>query len=301
MAGICDSGYRRALRCATESLCVVGVAFCCGGGQLWAQHKPVTVILEDVPTPTLHVYQNILQASVLVLQPNRDRIGKPIDAERFSVSLDAGPWFRAAHVRREGDDPISLSILLDVSGDGGLMMPKMAEAIAALAPESLRPQDRVSVYVLDCSLIKAASDVPPDLATLKRSVKMVLSSWTARNSNKHAKGGVESDCKQPDYLWDAVAELTDVSQELPGRRVILLVSGGEDKGSAHTWNQVRADAQEADVAIFGLKYAPDLTSGNGTITDSSMNAPKRAPFLSPMRLSLMWCWIRKTRSLTFVN
>jgi hypothetical protein len=220
------------------------------------------------PAPTLHVYENLLQASVLVLQSNRDRIGKPIDAERFSVSLDAGPWFRASHVRREGDDPISLSILLDVSGDGGLLMPKMAESIGALAPKSLGPQDRISVYALDCSLIRAASDAPADTAGLKRAVDEGLSSWTARNSKKHAKGGAESDCKRPEYLWGALADLTDGLHKLAGRRVILVVSSGEDKGSAHTWNQVRAEAQEAGVAIFGLKYTSDPVAGSGTVAET---------------------------------
>jgi hypothetical protein len=104
-----------------------------------------------------------LQVPVLVLRPNGDRIKTPISNPRFSVSLDSGPWFPATHVRPEGDDPITLSILLDTSGDGGLLMPKMAEAIASLAPESLRSQDHVSVYALDCSLISGPSDVPAQI------------------------------------------------------------------------------------------------------------------------------------------
>ena len=223
---------------------------------------------QDAPTPTLHVYENLLQVPVLVLWSNRDRIQEPIMASRFSVSLDSGPWFRTTRVRREGDDPISLSILLDVSGDGGLLMPKMAEAIAALAPESLQPQDRVSVYALDCSLVRATSDVPADSARLKRSVDGVLYAWTARNSEKHAKGWTGSDCKQTEHLWDALAELTEGLHQLPGRRVILVVSDGVDKGSAHKWNQVRAEAQEASVAIFGLTYSPDVVVTNSTYTEN---------------------------------
>jgi hypothetical protein len=134
----------------------------------------------------------------------------------------------------------------------------MATAIAALAPESLQPQDHVSVYALDCSLIRGLSDVPADSAALKRSVDGVLFSWTARNNKKHAKEWPGSDCKQTEHLWDALAELTDALHKLPGRRVILVVSDGMDKGSAHTWNQVRVMAQDGGVAIFGMTYATDL-------------------------------------------
>ncbi|HZY61329.1 MAG TPA: hypothetical protein VFE38_02320 [Edaphobacter sp.] len=135
-------------------LCIVWVAICLSAAALTAQDKSAPV----AAMPTLHVYESLLQVPVLVLRPNGDRIKTPILNARFSVSLDSGPWFRATHVRQEGDDPITLSILLDTNGDGGLLMSKMAEAIAGLSPKSLGPQDHVSVYALGCSLISGASD-----------------------------------------------------------------------------------------------------------------------------------------------
>ncbi len=97
---------------------------------------------QNEPIHTLHVYTNLMQIPTLVLGPNRERLEKPIAESRFSVSIDNGPWFRATHVRREGDDPISLSILLDVSGDSSALMPKIADAISGLAPLSLQARDR---------------------------------------------------------------------------------------------------------------------------------------------------------------
>jgi hypothetical protein len=273
MVGLGSSGDGRRVSGAREWLCVAGLAVCWSGAVLGAQDRASAGVPNDAQgVRTLHVYENLLQVPVLVLRPDRDRIQKPIDADRFSVSLDAGPWFRATHVRREGDDPISLSILLDVTGDGGLLMPKMAEAIAKLAPESLQPPDRVSVYALDCTLISGAKDVPADSAGLKRAVDESLLSWTARKGRKHTKGGAESDCKEPEYLWDALAELTDGLHKLPGRRVILVMSAGEDMGSELTWNQVRAKAQVAGVAIFGLKYIPNPTVVTSTATNNQFGA-----------------------------
>ena len=90
-----------------------------------------------------------VQIPTLVLGPNRERLEKSIAENRFSVSIDNGPWFRATHVRREGDDPISLSILLDVSGGSSALMPKIADAISGLAHFPCR-SERVSIYVSDC-------------------------------------------------------------------------------------------------------------------------------------------------------
>jgi len=257
---------------ATRCLCITGLAICLSGAALRAQDKSTSAAaetLQNVSMPTLHVYVDLLQVPVLVLRSNGDRITKPISETRFSVSLDSGPWFRATHVRPEGDDPITLSILLDMSADRGLPMSKMAEAIAGLAPKSLGLQDHVSVYALDCSLISGASDFPADSAALKQAVDRV---WTERNSKKHLHGEVESDCKQKEHLWDALTKLTESLHKLPGRRVILVLSDGKDTDSAHTWNQVVEEAQGASVTIFGLKYSRDRVGTDATYSENPLQS-----------------------------
>src|ERR1700690_3084897 len=62
--------------------------------------------------PTLHVYTNLVQVPTLVLNRN-GRPPAPIAEDRFFVSVDGGPKFRVTHARLEGDDPISLAIVLD--------------------------------------------------------------------------------------------------------------------------------------------------------------------------------------------
>ena len=256
---------------ATRWLCLAGFALCLSGAASTAQDRSTSATAEmvtDGSPPTLHVYRSLLQVPVLVLRPNGDRLKTPISDTRFSVSLDSGPWFPATHVRPEGDDSIMLSILLDVRGDGGLLMPKMAEAIAGLVPESLRSQDHVSMYALNCTLISGASDFPADSAALKQAVDGVLSSWSERNRKKQVRRAVR-DCTKKEHLWDALAMLTESMRQLPGRRVILVVSDGNDDGSAHTLHQVIEEAQGASVAIFGLRHSPDTTT---TATENPLNS-----------------------------
>ena len=94
---------------------------------LMAQNEAVT---------TLHAYANLVQIPVLVLSTSRQPL-VPIAANRFGISIDDGPLFRATHVRLEGDDPISLSILLDVHGTDRDLLKKIDDAIAGLTPVSL--------------------------------------------------------------------------------------------------------------------------------------------------------------------
>jgi hypothetical protein len=217
------------------------------GMALLAQDKPQAL---DSGVPTLHVYTNLIQVPTLVLTRTDDRSSKPIVESRFSVSIDSGPWFRATHVRQEGDDPISLSILLDVNGETAGLLPKMGDALGRLAPLSLHARDRVSVYSLDCSLLRSLNDVPADSALLKRGVAAVLEPLMLRKSDKQEKS-----CDLKGRLWDGLAQVAVALSDLPGRRVILVVTDGHDTGSKHMWNEVREFAQAEGIAVFALRFA----------------------------------------------
>jgi hypothetical protein len=208
---------------------------------------------QDGATTTLHVYADTIQIPVLVLGADRQPTA-PVAPGRFKVSLDDGPKFRATHVRLEGDDPISLAILLDVSGKETDLIPKIDEAIASLAPLSLTSRDHVAIYALECKLIRSLNDAPAGQAELKRGVNAVLGSWTNRGSAKRVSG-----CQNPVRLWDALTFLTYSLSSLPGRRVVLAVTNGNDKGSKHSWNELRTYAQAMGVTIFGLSYVPEET------------------------------------------
>jgi hypothetical protein len=212
---------------------------------------------QEFPTHTLHVYANLIQIPTLVLGPYGQQLRKPIPEKNFSISIDGGPWFRATHVRLEGDDPISLSILLDLDGDTSTLMPKMNEVVAKLSPLFLHSQDHVSVYALECSLIRSLDDVPAESVSLKLAVDRALASWQFRQQNRH-----EPRCQQSIHLRDALTLLVNRLRELPGRRVILVVSDGEDHGSQRSWNTVRLFAQSNGVAIFGMTYIPQYSVGD---------------------------------------
>jgi hypothetical protein len=205
----------------------------------------------DGGVPTLHVYTNLVQVPTLVLTMNQDLIDKPIAENRFSVSIDSGRWFRATHVRREGDDPVSLSILLDVSGDAAGLMPKMEDALGKLVPSSLHWRDRVSVYALDCTLRRSLDDAPANNVLLRTAVGAALEPWKQHKRNKPGKG-----CELKGHLWDGLGAVAVALSERPGRRVILVVTDGRDTGSRNSWDAVRYFAQTKGIAIFALNFTP---------------------------------------------
>jgi hypothetical protein len=243
------------------------IAFCAWAWWLWIAGS-FAARAQDADVLTLHVYTNTIQIPVLVLGTDQRKLA-PFAPDRFRVSFDGGPPFRASHVRLEGDDPISLAILLDMSGSELELSAKLENAITELAPLSLGTKDHVSIYGLDCEFSQYASDVPADEGHLKTAVHEALQSAGDRQA-KH-----DSKCKSQVQLWDALAFVTNQLSGLPGRRVILAVSDGRDKGSTHKWNEVRVFAQASAVAIFGMTYVPWLPAGSPGV-GNAMEDPFRS-------------------------
>jgi hypothetical protein len=225
----------------------VGVCVALGlGGAAAAQE-------DEGKVPTLHAYTNLVQVPTLVLDQDRKPI-MPIAEGRFLISLDGGPKFRVTHARLEGDDAITLAILLDVSQPFPNLMRGIDEAIAGLAPDSLHAKDHVSVYSLDCKLVRTAGDVPVDAAMLKDAVGRALEAWRTHGQDRHSRS-----CKVSWNLWDAMGHVTQGLKGQPGRRVMLVVTDGVDRGSRSSWDALRDYAQENGVAIFGLVQPGDLS------------------------------------------
>ena len=199
---------------------------------------------ETVPYK-LHVYTDLVQIPTLVLSPSLKTLPL-IDAQKFSISLDAGPLFRPTHVRLEGDDPISLAILLDLSIDRKALPPTLSKDIANLVPGSLHPKDHVSIYALDCNLVRSADDIPANAVEIEHSIDAVLQSPATYGKKAH------STCQDSVQLWGALGEITYQLSSLPGHHVILAISRGYDGGGGFKWVDLKHFATGESVAIFGL-------------------------------------------------
>jgi hypothetical protein len=106
-----------------------------GTGCGWAQQA---LPKNDTPTTTLHVYTNLAQVPTLVLTKRHEEM-TPVPPAQFRRSLDSGPAVPPTHERVEGDDPISMAILIDTMVPKSELLPQVQEAVTGLARGSLGP------------------------------------------------------------------------------------------------------------------------------------------------------------------
>jgi hypothetical protein len=209
----------------------------------------------EAANTTIHVYSNLLQLPVLILGPQRQTVSS-IAPERFRVEIQNGPVIVPRHVRMEGDDPITLAILLDNAVHNELLE-KLPEHLAELVPKSLHPNDRVAIYITDgCRLRRITPLVAAESAVLKE---------RAENALKFTPfHGDRSECNGPRHLWDAMAYVDSTLVNEPGRRVLLAITNGDDSGSTNPPARLHEYATQSGVAMFAIAqplFIAPLSSG----------------------------------------
>ena len=199
---------------------------------------------DPASVPTLHVYTNLIQIPVLVLR--NDFTSFPLLApSRFSISIDNAPVSKPTHVRLESEYPIQLALVFDTIAPVDDILRATATAAAHLPGASLTPRDHLSVYTLGCTTIsRFAYNLPADPEALTRVMGHVTDVQSRKRPN----------CKGAKPLWDALAVVASNLYQLPGRRVILVVTNGFNSGSTRTSEALEEYAQGAGVAIFA--FAP---------------------------------------------
>ena len=239
---------------------------------------------EEKPAFTLKAYESLMQIPALVLDSSMRPAKHRVDPGRFLVSLDSGKKFSPTNVRVEGDDPLELAIVLDVSGS----QKQLVESLAGVATEfvsALEPQDHITVYALDCGHLLKSERILPGPKAVQQAIEAVL------RSPRVAKRLNEEPCQNRILLWNAMLSVVKDLHESPARRSMLVVSDGVDFGSRITWSQLHSVAGVQGVALFGMNdlkekaQSPDevpdrfyalCTSTGGLVLHASSLTPGRA-------------------------
>lgn len=96
---------------------------------------------------------------------------------------------KASHfVRKEGSDPISLVVLMDLRDRVYVWPVELKDALAAVASHSLTERDRVGVAGLDCPLLEL-EPVTPSPASVRAMVDKVV------NADIHCSQGNVGTCE----------------------------------------------------------------------------------------------------------
>jgi Ca-activated chloride channel family protein len=205
-------------------------------GLLSAQAAPASP--PQAPQATFRSSVELVTVTVSV-RDQRGRVVRDLTRNDFAV-IDSGERVQIRDFY-SGDSPISLAILLDISGSmsvGG-NIDRAREAVGVAARSLRTSTDEAALFTFDSDLAEVVS-FTRDLERIRRA------------SLKGTPWGKTS-------LYDAIGQAaTTVGERANRHRALLVISDGVDTGSKRTAAQVSGIASSIDVPVYLLTVVTPL-------------------------------------------
>lgn len=227
----------------------LGVLFNCASGHAQA-----------VSTRPIHV--NSEMVNVYAVVENRSgRLIRDLNQQDFAITDNKVPQ-RIAFFSRETDAPLSLGLLIDTSVSQERLLGKEQQTAEMFLASVLRRNDKAFFMHFDTD-VELLVDFTNDLGSLSRAVERVRINETGQSILANAPtnpppGGT--------LLYDAVyLASNELMKSREGRKVLVLVTDGEDQGSRSSLAGSLAAAERADVIVYSIIVSdPDFYVATGT-------------------------------------
>ena len=183
---------------------------------------------------TLRMDVRLVSVFVNVIDQN-GAIVSGLTREDFALAEDGRPQ-RIAVFERQSDLPLNLTLAIDTSGSVHKDMAEEADAAKRFAHALLRPQDQMS-------LLHGSTD------------GLELTPFTSKVSQiDHGLGQLHGDWATS--LYDAICLASGRLGGKEGRRVLVLVSDGDDTASNASYGKAVEQALRNEVMIYSIIDVP---------------------------------------------
>jgi Ca-activated chloride channel family protein len=183
---------------------------------------------------TLHVDVKLVNVFVNVTDRN-GAIVSGLTREDFALTEDGRPQ-QIAVFERQSELPLNLTLAIDTSGSVHKDMAEEADAAKRFAHVILRPQDQMS-------LLQFATEVH-ELTPFTNKVSQI----------DHGLGQLRGDWATA--LYDAIILGSDLLGKKEGRKVLVLISDGDDTAKTSTYAQALEAALRNEVMIYSIIDVP---------------------------------------------
>ncbi len=192
---------------------------------------------------TLHVDVRLVNVFVNVTDKN-GAIVPGLTREDFAVTEDGRPQ-QIAVFEKQSEMPLNLVLAIDTSGSVKKDLSEEASAAKRFAHAILRPQDEMSVMQF-ATTVRVLSQFTNRISTIDRSLDHLQPDWSSA-------------------VYDAICQGSDLLGQKDGRKVLIIVSDGDDTAKTSTYAQALEEALRGEVMIYSLIDVPiEASAGRDT-------------------------------------
>jgi len=211
------------------------------------------------PQPTIKVSTVVVNVYAIV-EDRKGHLASDLNKEDFLVTEDNVPQ-QTEYFSRETDAPLTLGIVIDTSASQGSVLAIEQQEAKRLLREVLRPQDSAFVVHFD-QQVELLQGLTGDQQLLARAIDGTAINErppvipTALTHTGPGAGG--------SHFYDAVCQASKLMSDQVGRRVLVLLTDGEDLGSAAKPTAALEAAERAEVILYSVAVIdPEFYSDRG--------------------------------------
>jgi Ca-activated chloride channel family protein len=183
---------------------------------------------------TLHMDVKLVNVFVNVTDQNGAIVGG-LTRDDFALAEDGRPQ-KIAVFERQSELPLNLTLAIDTSGSVHKDMTEEADAAKRFAHTLLRSQDQMSLLQF-ATEVRELTPFTNKLSQIDRGLGQLHSDWATA-------------------LYDAVCLGSQRLGGKQGRKVLVLVSDGDDTAKSSTYAQAVEDALRNEVMIYSIIDVP---------------------------------------------
>ena len=216
------------------------IALLLAGSLLFAQDAP----------PTIKVDVDVVNIMFNVRSKHGGLVGN-LEKNDFTL-FEEGKQQDVKYFNREADLPLTIGLLIDVSRSQENLIGIEQNAASQFFSSVIRPKDLAFLISFG-----ADAEVLQDYTNSPKLLKAGLEGLKVNSSTGGLHPGPVPTVYQPrgTILYDAVyLASSDQLKGQVGRKVLVLITDGEDEGSRYKIQEAIEAAQKADAIIYGIYY-----------------------------------------------
>lgn len=196
---------------------------------------------------TLKATTEVVSIYAVVREKNGHLI-PDLSKDDFVVEEDQQPQ-EIKYFSREADTPLTMGILVDTSPSQGRVLEEEKTQAEAFLREVLRPKDLAFVLNFDVD-VTLLQDFTADLHRLDHAIdECEINGGGVRTPGTFPTG----DSSGATHLYDAVwLSARDLLKNEVGRKVLIMLTDGEDQGSKVRLEAALEAAQKSDLIIYSV-------------------------------------------------
>jgi VWFA-related protein len=205
------------------------------------------------PTTTLSVEVKVVTLPVTV-RDKKGKIVRDLTKDDFELEEDGKPQ-SIRYFSQETNLPLTVGLLVDTSMSERDNMDKERSASRSFLDQMItRPADRAFVIHFDRE-VELLQDLTSDHAKLEKAVGLIDTQQAVQSTqtSDQDSGSHRTRRGAGTLLYDAIFLACDeITKKQTGRKAIVVLTDGEDRGSQETVNSAIESAQKAETVVYTI-------------------------------------------------